>query len=1401
MALLGPEGPEGARLLHVLLSQHAALLVPGLLASFNSTQDLGVSLALQDAALMMSSCAPDYLPELFTEHAAAAAGGCAWASGAMLASALQACPELGAEMAAGLTCGLEAIVVPLLHTFSLLAANSSSPVALQAGSQGSPPCLPAGLVQQLFAGLLQLLPDLAAGELRQLALQLLLRLAETGCAVESATQLPTAAAPPLGSQQAVHAHSSTHSQQQYSQQQQQQQYNQQQQQQQQQQPDLASSLMAALKPVLLDEEHQSLAAAGAFEAAAEGLQAAAVAGLRCLASQGPAFMQHFHFGVDTLTELLQHCTASCNTPVMAATLLLLEGPTDPNNRSSLLVPLASLVRLAAAAVAVLPDGEQAGQQQQQQQQQQGMELQPGPELQVAYEAACSVLTHITLKWASSSSSNWAALQPHILAGAHKALAAISLLSSRSLAGGFLVGSCKLVGAAVQILTSVLEASGSNGAACGAGTQEQQQQQQQQRGSTMGKAGSSAQQKGSKKKQSGQAKAVAVALEDKPFAKRRQQQRQLQLVQGDAASQGSAGGGAATVAAADDVLAVLEAVLQHALPAAARVLPAAAEEAAEAQQRLPAGQQQQQLGMFCGLLHAVQQLLLALLSSGDSSAEIAPFMELFARRLLGPSLRWASTAWGILETLALPAAAVGDVWQLLLAAAMQLEGQPFMLGSSPPNITALAAALSSKASSRIALLELLCSAAAHPPGPAHNTAPHQQHHQRGATAAAAAAAAAATADIRRFSQWIVAHAAQLPGAARLLLQRWLATLLPACTNTNAAAAIAPAAAAAAAGGGAAVPSNSTAAGMGRQCRRQQQLQQQLLLLGPGGVLELCKRSLLAAAGSIGSSWGSSLVVWACNSCLLTATGAVAAAAAGPAEEGAGSGAAASDTLAGGLPQQLLQYGIQQVHMTATCVVQLPPAHPLLQQLQMAAANAANALLHTALMQQQDAALLQLLAESHELNQLMVQLAAAALGGSSCSSSASVQLLPAPTAADLEGCSSSHSRALPVEQAFLQGGGSSRMQAAAAAAAAGQADIAYGHAALADTSQEAVAVYGLSAAQLLVLSHGCGGGLLRLLLLDSVRLLLLQRTAQQHIGMDFMQQSRLQQPWHWQEPLAVLQNAVVTAGTSTSTLLAEAAAGCLAVLYTAAATDMHAAAAAAAARETSDDEEDDRGSAAAAAAAGSSARVVARSAWNKQVLRALLQRLCQGAVGVRAAAQQAQQAGAGSSCAPPGGMCSWLCDGDCQQQCQAWCCDAQLLLGYMQLLHAAEEPATTAGDAAAGQASGGRQQLAAGLQLLTPLLEQQQLVPFLCWAAARSSWVEDCVAASSDASRGSFTNAAQQSWQQQQWQQQEEHSVAVAAAAAATAAVGSVPAAAAAAAAAGSSCSRGVRAPVVVQQQAR
>jgi hypothetical protein len=464
------------------------------------------------------------------------------------------------------------------------------------------------------------------------------------------------------------------------------------------------------------------------------------------------------------------------------------------------------------------------------------------------------------------------------------------------------------------------------------------------------------------------------------------------------------------------------------------------------------------------------------------------------------------------------------------------------GSSPPNIPALAAALSSKASSRIALLELLCSAAATPANPTHNnsTTSHQQSQR------CAAAAAAATADIRRFcvvselhkaalcivaavlrcgdscwawhdiltaldaavgsagpgilsqpdlllqivllycqteqqlagdladqavqldtvllvdvpqqqqelgaggsssravalataaaqlpaasnilhaveklgrslpaglhpehtaAQWIVAHAAQLPGAARLLLQRWLAALLPACAHSSSA----DSAAAAAASSSSGAPGTAQAqqgmcevgaAGVQQQQQQQQegcaalvdvllkfpvalqlavqlsrsfledkQQQQQLagwlciltaalhkfgnstggsssssssgpdqweylsyvslqgagvsgnigssssvrlqqLLLGPSGVLELCKRSLLAAAGSACHSWGSSFVVMACSSCLLAAVTAAAAAAVGLGEEAARGDACAVRQQ---LEQQLLQYGIQQVRVRCT-----------------------------------------------------------------------------------------------------------------------------------------------------------------------------------------------------------------------------------------------------------------------------------------------------------------------------------------------------------------------------------------------------------------------------------------------------------------------------------------------------
>lgn len=66
--LFGPEGPEGAEPLRQLLGQHASTLVSGLLSACTTSGDVGLGAAVQDAAAAMCSCAPEYLPELFTER-------------------------------------------------------------------------------------------------------------------------------------------------------------------------------------------------------------------------------------------------------------------------------------------------------------------------------------------------------------------------------------------------------------------------------------------------------------------------------------------------------------------------------------------------------------------------------------------------------------------------------------------------------------------------------------------------------------------------------------------------------------------------------------------------------------------------------------------------------------------------------------------------------------------------------------------------------------------------------------------------------------------------------------------------------------------------------------------------------------------------------------------------------------------------------------------------------------------------------------------------------------------------------------------------------------------------------------------------------------------------------------
>jgi hypothetical protein len=133
-----------------------------------------------------------------------------------------------------------------------------------------------------------------------------------------------------------------------------------------------------------------------------------------------------------------------------------------------------------------------------------------------------------------------------------------------------------------------------------------------------------------------------------------------------------------------------------------------------------------------------------------------------------------------------------------------------------------------------------------------------------------------------AQWIVAQAAHLPGAARLLLQRWLAVLLPAtCSSTEAAAA----AAAASGGSGSAAgatqmqQSYAEAASLEQQQQQQQQRQQQqqeercaaivTLLLKFPGALQLAvqlARSCLEAKQQQQQQQQQQLVGWLC---ILTA----------------------------------------------------------------------------------------------------------------------------------------------------------------------------------------------------------------------------------------------------------------------------------------------------------------------------------------------------------------------------------------------------------------------------------------------------------------------------------------------------------------------------------------------------
>eukprot|EP00775_Hariotina_reticulata_P001692 gene1692-2036_t len=160
----------------------------------------------------------------------------------------------------------------------------------------------------------------------------------------------------------------------------------------------------------------------------EAVYLAALTCLQCLAKQGSCFLEHLHFGIEALTCLLQHCTQTANSPIMAQVLLLFFEVTGPRLPPSLLLPQAAVVKLAAAAADVLPDCEShtAGSFTAVTEASTGPQLQPSPELQDAYVGAC------------------------------RALAALNILSTSTLLAGFLPASCQLAQAVAELLLRRLD---------------------------------------------------------------------------------------------------------------------------------------------------------------------------------------------------------------------------------------------------------------------------------------------------------------------------------------------------------------------------------------------------------------------------------------------------------------------------------------------------------------------------------------------------------------------------------------------------------------------------------------------------------------------------------------------------------------------------------------------------------------------------------------------------------------------------------------------------------------------------------------------------------------------------------------------------------------------------------
>lgn len=313
-----------------------------------------------------------------------------------------------------------------------------------------------------------------------------------------------------------------------------------------------------------------------------------------------------------MTDLVQHANNTANSPLLANTLTLLAEITAPHNPASLLLPTAALVKLATASAAVLPDaaapvdGDAHAGMNSAFDMQQGGGLHPGPELQAAYEGACTLLTNLSMKWGSSSCKG-AALAPHLLAAMHKCLSAVSLLSSRSLASGYLAAACKFVTVTGQLLADVLAATSISSADDAAAKPAVKDL------STAGQNGSRQQEFRSITKV--KKATVAAGMNDKPFARSGRQQLQ--------ATTASTAGQHGTVppdlaqqqTQVDNMLFLMESVLQHLVPTASALLTAASCELAAASQQQ---QQQHEGAIFVQLLQAVQGVLMMVLTPGRSS---------------------------------------------------------------------------------------------------------------------------------------------------------------------------------------------------------------------------------------------------------------------------------------------------------------------------------------------------------------------------------------------------------------------------------------------------------------------------------------------------------------------------------------------------------------------------------------------------------------------------------------------------------------------------------------------------------------------------------------------------------------------------------------------------------------